>query len=362
VETGQKVELTREQAERLLAPLGAVSVLDVTVAATINDVFKVSTQEHGTYYVKFHTSPWYARHPDAYFVVERECAVCELLRKRGMPLPYRAWGDFSREVAPRSVFISEELGGLPAPDALRRFPDQAPLILRALGRYLQRLHSIEFERAGFIGFPHAYFAPPEGRVPCIHTWDRQAYHRAEHQQRKALRLLGERSSLLPPNIVPKLREMFESLADVVRNDYQPPRFTVANCHAYHFHVEKRNGEWDVLGLYDFEAASAGAPVCDLVEFELTLTPATSGIAWRKAFFDGYGSWPSFEGYKRRVLCDLLFWAGVRKTPVVPEREWLYEAWPRLIAARDWAQLQWLPERRSGDAQQARPADAEKPRG
>ena len=95
-----KATLTPEQAKMLLAPLGSVSVLDVTVAATTNDVFRVSTREHGVYYVKFHTASWYSDQPDTFFVVERECAVCDLLRKRGMPLPYRAWGDFTRQVSP----------------------------------------------------------------------------------------------------------------------------------------------------------------------------------------------------------------------------------------------------------------------
>ena len=70
-----KVDLTREQAEMLLAPLEGVSVLDVTVAATTNNVFRVSTGEHGVCYVRFHTAGWYSDHPDAWFVVERECAV-----------------------------------------------------------------------------------------------------------------------------------------------------------------------------------------------------------------------------------------------------------------------------------------------
>ena len=334
----------------LLAPLGAVSVLGVTVAATSNHVFRVSTHEHGTYYVKFHTASWYSDHADAYFAVERECAVYDLLRKRGIALPYRAWGDFGRQVVPRSVFICEELGGIPAPDALRQFPDQRPAILQALGRYLRRLHSIEFARAGFIGRPHAYFAPAAGTVPLAYTWDRQAYQRPELLQQDAVELLERNAQVLPQSVVPRLRQLFGTLADVAQADYQPPRFTIANCHAHHFHVDQTNGDWEVLGFYDFEAASAGAPICDLVELELALTPALPGAGWREPFYDAYGPWPSFESYKRRVLCELLAWRSADASDVVPDPQWLDEAWPKLIDAADWAEFQWHPVGDSEDAQ------------
>ena len=100
-----KTSLTAEQAEKLLAPFGSVTVDEVSVAATINDVFKVRTRGHGNFYVKFHTARWYADQPDTFFVVERECTVHELLRRRGIPLPYSVWGDYTRMVVDRSVFI-----------------------------------------------------------------------------------------------------------------------------------------------------------------------------------------------------------------------------------------------------------------
>jgi Ser/Thr protein kinase RdoA (MazF antagonist) len=97
-------------------------------AATTNDVFRIRTKAHGSYYVKFHTARWYADQPDAFFVVERECALCELLRKRGIPLPYRAWGDYTRAVVPRPVFVSEELQGIPILDAAYSYTMRALLV------------------------------------------------------------------------------------------------------------------------------------------------------------------------------------------------------------------------------------------
>jgi hypothetical protein len=52
-----KSSLTPRQAEMLLAPLGNVVVLNVTLVGTKNDVYRVCTGAHGAYYVKFHTAP-----------------------------------------------------------------------------------------------------------------------------------------------------------------------------------------------------------------------------------------------------------------------------------------------------------------
>ena len=47
--------LSPQQARQLLARVGAVEVLDISVAATTNDVFRVVTRSHGVFFIKFHT-------------------------------------------------------------------------------------------------------------------------------------------------------------------------------------------------------------------------------------------------------------------------------------------------------------------
>ena len=79
-------ELSTVQAQKLLLPIGDVMITGIERTATINDVFRIKTRDHGNDYIKFHTARWYADQPDTFFVVNRECAVHELLRKRGMPL------------------------------------------------------------------------------------------------------------------------------------------------------------------------------------------------------------------------------------------------------------------------------------
>ena len=337
-----ELSLTTEQAEKLLAPVGKVSVLDVSITATTNDVFKIRTRAHGNYYVKFHTARWYADQPDTFFVVERECAVCKLLRKRGMPLPYRAWADYTREVVSRSVFVCEELPGIPVPQALVQFPSQRDQILRPLGLYMRQLHNIEFSRPGLLAYAHAYFASDANPIPTVFTWDQHPMHHAEHLQRDALAIVDSKAESLPKAIVPLLKEIFRSLAATVKNDYVPPRFTVGNCHAWHFHVDKTNGTWEVQGFYDFEAVSAGDSNIDLVELELTLTPGLHSSSWRTPFFEAYGSWPGFEGYKRRLLYYLLFEVGNPHSRMIPDSQWFMGQLANLIYASDWADLEWYP--------------------
>jgi len=326
--------LTPAQAARLLAPVGAVSVLDVRQIGSTNDVFKVTTQDHGNFYAKFHTARWYADQPDTFFVVEREVAVCELLRKRGLPLPYQAWGDYTRMVVPRSVFICGELPGIPVPEALERFPDERGGILNALGRYMRTLHDIQFSRPGILAYAHAHFAERDGPIPPVFSWDGHYMHHAEILRNEALRLLEKKRECLPDAVADSLKKFFATLADTVRVDYVPPRFTVGNCHAWHFHVLRENGEWTVQGFYDFEAVSAGDPHIDLVELDVTLTPAVRSTEWRKPFFDGYGSWPEFEGYKRRLLFYLI--SDLGKT----DSDGLAQRLPSIIAAESWSELNW----------------------
>ena len=334
--------LTVEQAEQLLAPVGPVSVLEVSLAATTNDVFKIRTRAHGNYFCKFHTARWYADQPDTFFVVERECALYELLRKRGMSLPYRAWADYTRTVVSRSVFVCQELPGIPVPDAIARFPGQRDGILQALGRYMRQLHKIEFSRPGLLCYAHAYFATKANPVPPVFTWDRHPMHYAKHLQCDALDILERKAGDLPQALVPTLRERFRSLADTVQSDYAPPRLTVGNCHTWHFHVAKTGGTWEIQGFYDFEAASAGDSTIDLVELETTLTPSLRSTSWRTPFYKAYGFWPGFEGYKQRLLYYLLFEVGNPPSRMIPDPQWFNEKLSRLIHASDWSELEWYP--------------------
>jgi hypothetical protein len=337
-------ELTPEQARKLLAPIGDVSVVKIDVAATINDVFKIVTRDHGNYYFKFHTARWYADQADTFFVVNRECAVHALLEKRGMPLPYPAWADYTRSVVPRSVYICGELTGTPVTEALARFPQEAADILSSLGRYLHRLHETVFSTPGLLEPAHVIFCPRKGPVPPVAAWDKGALHHAEHfcqEASDALNRCRERG-LLPSDVAAAIARLYQDMVATIAPDYTPARFTVGNCHAWHFHVERTDGQWTVLGFYDFEAVSAGDATIDLVELEMTLTPCTGSVTWREPFFAGYGRWPGFEGYKMRALYYLFYELGKAQSRAVPDPAWLNERWLDLIDAQSWQDFVWFP--------------------
>jgi aminoglycoside phosphotransferase len=335
----KKAGLHIEQARELLKCVGDVLILNVNRMTSINDVFKVITRSHGNFYIKFHTARWYADQPDTFFVVEREAAVHELLRKREMPLPYKVWVDTSKTVVPRSVLICEELSGISVTEAIAKFPQDVDAILKSLGCYLRRLHEIEFSKPGLLGPQHAQLAELDSPIPPVEAWDEHEMHHPEHFQRAALSMLNqsEEKGLLPADVAIALKQLFQFIAAAIQSDYIPPRFTVGNCHAWHFHVERSMGKWIVLGFYDFEAVSAGDSTIDLIELEMTLTPNMRSFAWRKPFFDGYGTRPDFEGYKMRLLYYILY--ELEKGTI---NRWMEDHWIRLIQAEEWDELTWYP--------------------
>jgi aminoglycoside phosphotransferase len=335
-------ELSVEQAHQLLAPVGKVAIESISVAATINDVFRVVTREHGTFYIEFHTARWYADQPDTAHVAEREAAAVEVLRKRGMPLPYVAWADTSRSIVSRSVFICGQLPGSPVTDAAREHPAEAGQMLHALGEYLRRLHGVEFTDPGILCREHAEIAPPTGVIPCVRSWDDHSMHHPEHFQREALAELARKEHLLPRMVAAELAARFAGSAEVLRPDYRPPRLTIGNCHAYHFHVARTSAQWEVTGCFDFEAVSAGDSTTDLVELEVTLTPAVRSSSWRGPLFAGYGRRPRLEGYRLRLCYYLLCELSNAWSKQVPDPEWLRRQWPRLLAVARWEELTWFP--------------------
>ncbi|MCC7406529.1 MAG: aminoglycoside phosphotransferase family protein [Phycisphaeraceae bacterium] len=337
--------LTVEQAGQLLAPIGKVCIRGIERTGSINDVFRVTTTDRGNFYVKFHTARWYANEPDAFFCVEREAAVHQLLAKRGMPLPYVAWGDLTRKIVPLSCYICGELPGRPITEAIAADPAAGPRMLRELGAYFRRLHVIEFGTAGLLDARHAVFAPPTGPVPAMPTvWDGGSMHRAEALQRDSLEQLERlrRERLLPEATLGLLEGLFRRTAEVAGEGYWPPRFTVGNCHAYHFYVDRRGGEYDVTGFYDFEAVSAGNPLTDIVELAVTLTPSTHGLAWQEPFFEGYGRLPPLEPYKIFLLSYLLPEYGTSKRELIPDPPWFAGRLPSLLSADTWDALEWYP--------------------
>jgi hypothetical protein len=340
----EKLELTHKQAQELLSPVGKVSVENISLSSGINRIFRVTTTNHGVFYIKHHTAFWYVSEADSDFAVERAAAVYELLCKRGIKVSELAWADTSKNIIPYSVFISKETAGIVAQNVFNRRKDVRSDVLKAIGHFLRRLHDIEFSNPGTVGPRHAKAAKDKGRVPYVEpqNWIRHPTLEALYQPDIAHRLIAHewdgKKSLLPPEVAIAFEMLFRKTGEVISPDYSPPRFTVGNLDAWHINVDDSSGDWKVTGFYDFEEVCAGGPTVDILDFEFTLTPRIQTLAWREPFFEGYGCRPDFEGYKTRLLFRLLGSVGNSSG------EWFENHWMRLLEAKSWDELIWFPEK------------------
>ncbi len=334
--------LNTAQAKRLLAPIARSPVKSVDHISNTNDVFKVVTEQDGNFYVKFHTSPWYCSTTDTEVVVRREAAAFELLRRKGIPLDYRAWTDCSRQVVSRSVLITSELPGIPVPEALKDCPEESDVILATLAGFLKRLQPLTFPRAGYIelsGDPDLTFTLD----PAENDWcDSHPCHKPENHQKFALQILESKKEFLPPGLFAALQARFDAIPAVTAADYLPSRLVINNYHPFHIHVLREAEGWRIPGMYDFEAVSAGSPLIDMVGNELQLAPLLGGLGWRKAFYTAYGRLPPLESYKVTLLAYLLLGLEKESSAAVPDPRWLLRELPALMEAVDYENFRWYP--------------------
>ena len=334
--------LTIEAAQELLASIVTSHIVAVQQITNTNDVFKVITERDGNFYIKFHTSWWYKDAPDTFGVVQREAAVVEMLKRKGMRLEYRSWIDCNRRIVNRSVLITSELTGTPLPVALKENPAEQGCILSALAKYLKQLHALEFPRVGYIE-TCGDKDMPYSLDPRENPWsDSHPCQKPENFKKFALGILRSKEAILPANLYSMLKESFEQIPRVLASEYRSPRFVINNYHPFHLHVRKDSSGWEVTGLYDFEAASAGSPVFDLILNELQITPVMGNLDWRPAFYGVYGRDPKFEAYKLMLLSYLLQATGVKPSAEIPDPEWFIRQLPSLIHAADYEAFLWFP--------------------
>jgi len=297
----------------------------------------------GNYYVKFHTASWYKAAIDTFHVVQREQAVSEFLKRKGIPLAYCAWADCTRRFVNRSVLITSELPGIPVPTALQEFPGERDKIIAALADFLHDLHRIEFRVPGYVEFggdPDMPFALD--LQDCLPWGDSHPCQKPENLKTYALDILESKKSLLSSGVVADLKQLFDDISTVVEADYYPPHFVINNYHPFHIHVLQDKLGWHVSGIYDFEAASSGNSTFDLVLNDLQIMPIMGEATWQKLFYSAYGRWPSVETYKIILLCFLLLGIGDKPSEPVPDVKWLIRQLPELVRAASWDKLQWYP--------------------
>lgn len=346
---GRSVELTRMQAAQLLSRVEGTSVVDLKQVGFTNDVFRVTTESHGNYYIKFYTARWY-KDDDGAGSVSQELGAYGILKKRGILMQYEMWGDISFTIVPEAVLITSELPGAPVPRAIAQHPEEEDRIWQTLGECLRQIDDIEFTRCGPLSPATAERAAEAGRIPVAEhppVGSVDARHLAEERQAKALAAVEQvlKKELIPESVALALKSYFTGMAEVLEEEFAHPRFTSRNAHDHHFHVSRSAHEWKVVGLYDFEHAWAFDSHVDLMLLEMTVTPQRRSYRWREPFLKGYGSIRNFEAFKMHLFLDLLesiAEGGRWMKRTVPNLEWLNGCWEALIGAQQLADLLWFP--------------------
>jgi len=343
-------QLTRVIAAQLLARAGTVSIESISRPGGINHNYRVVTREHGTFHLKFHTASWYPDQAEADYAAHRALAVHELLRRVGLALPCQAWVDDSHTIVPTAVYVATEMPGTDGLTLLWKHPCNRAAILEAVGRYLRRLHNVEFTEGGTIGPQHAQAASRCGRIGpvsprvSVRDPDMMRLFHPEAFQEAALRQLDEcgNHNLLDSRAVEATRRVLGTMAETIRPDYDPPRLILGNAHISHLYMQNAAEGWQVSGCCDFEDVSAGDPLADFMELETSLTPTFAWFDWRGPLFAGYGGRPRLESHKMRVLTFLLYALNGEDRKLVPDAAWLAEQWTCLLHARTWTEFHWFP--------------------
>jgi hypothetical protein len=185
--------------------------------------------------------------------------------------------------------------------------------LRAVGSYIRRIHDITFDYPGFVD----NIAGPSSAL------DDNGYQHdvwtAKQKQKNALAQLKQEEELLPPRLVDELYSKFSMLEQTLSHLYQPPRFVLTNAQIDHIFLVEAEGNWQVSGCIDMEAASAGNSYHDLVYLAVQIaTICENNTAWWEPLFAGYGDEPDFELFQLQMLAcaDHNFrfgrgWSGAR---------------------------------------------------
>lgn len=335
--------LDRASAQRLLAAIDPQN--DVAALHHIsnqNAVFRATTSAGRRYYLKFHTARWYGDSEDVPGVVHRESQVAHLLRRRGIPLGYESWTDFTRSIVPRSVLVTEELPGIPLPVALATYPGDRQAILAALARYLSRLHALVFPVAGYIEYCGDPDVHPLPETDPGAWWQSHPCQTAANLQRFALGVLEAKQPLLPPSLAARLEATWSSIAEDLAEDYDRPTLVLNNYHPFHIHVVQDGGAWAVTGVYDFEAAASGNPAFDLALNDLQITPLLGSTDWRRDFLAHYTPPFRFRSYRTVLLIYVLLELTGGSTNAIPDPGWLLAQLPRLLDATTVDALAWYP--------------------
>lgn len=329
--TGSAI-LTAATAQEIMSSIGVRCTPRVTIVNTNNHVYRIHTPE-GDFHLKTYTKGWYSPEPaETRGCVMHEASAYRIVSAHGIPAPRVRLADETCDNPIRRPFLlMETLPGRPATKALQAASsrDGFEAVLRAVGRYMARMHAITFRFPGYLMTEDGPTAAPDPDawqhfIFTIYTFRKDAFKTWETDREIAGGLLE------------RVKQLYAHTEDSLRSEYEPPRFTHGDCHAHQFFVSDASGEWEVVGVVDMEVASAGDYGFDFVKLGLELAGMfPTGRDWWTPLFDGYGKEPPFEPMRLR------FAACAYDAEYLGPHNWPGQRALRLahiLDARDWASM------------------------
>lgn len=321
------------QIEMMLRQIGLNEPPTIKPIREHNHVYYISAGNVSAY-LKLYTKDWYGDNiAGTGGCVDHEVTAWRKLAEVGLAVPEVIAADMTvSNPLERPYLLTRALQGQPFTEIARDSDgENFRGMLRAIGGYLQTMHSIRFLFAGYVASTGPNAPPnPDQWQHAIWTFD--AFTRNARQTWAADR------AEVDAQLMDEIEAFYAQHANALRAEYAQPRYTHGDCHASHFFMIHENGTWRVSGIIDMEVVSAGDAGADFVQFGIEMAarfPAES--RWWEAVFEGYGGEPSFDLLKLRMLATAhpsyaWIWPGTRS-----------QILRHVLDARDWVTLYAIPQ-------------------
>ena len=309
--------------------------IEVTLIKEGNHVYRIKSTI-GSFFLKTYTKGWYGPPESTGFCVLHEKAAYEILHQYNLNAPEVVlWKEKSGDSPLHVPFlITREVPGEAIGQAKTTGQEMAPL-LRELGVYLRKMHSIEFQFPGYVMSAGGPQQSPEKNSWRHRIWEVDAL------EIFAKGIWRNPDHKLKAELIDELEHRFDALRPKLIEEYAPPRMIHGDCHLHQFFFDRGV----VSGVVDMECASAGDRIADLVKLFLEAASKLAEFDWLTPFVQGYGQMPNFETFQLRLLCcePAEFCAAGWKWNY--NYDWLLQ---RMISATSWKELFALSAGREED--------------
>lgn len=191
------------------------------------------------------------RDPDG---IGLEARVCEQVCALGVPAPQVLAADTSLSLLPTSYFVMEKARGQPL-NSLP--PAQQPALLRQVGAYLRRIHSVHVKQFGWLDEQHY-------RQYHVLQGSHTTWRTAILRDIPASLAYFEATNALEPSAIRAIERVLE-LAEPMLQLVTDGRLLHGDLGGLHVRVDPERSA--ITSFVDFGERSAGDPIWDIMRFE-----------------------------------------------------------------------------------------------